>query len=175
MIRGLHFITARWGVQALLWSAWRAGISTYSGHSNWYGIPSSEHSGWCRWTTILLRQDLCYRKISTCSTRLWSDWDSGQEDSSTLSTICVEPPWGYSRWWATHQQAVWELNWLMIDWLMFYGYFCAHGRLMGRESWNNHFTHLIGYSHPTNWILFGTIQKGGSTSCFVCPQFYCAH
>ena len=34
----------------------------------------------------LLRQDLCYRKLSTCSIRSRPDWHSGQEDSSTPPT-----------------------------------------------------------------------------------------
>jgi len=35
------------------------------------------------------------------------------------------------------------------------------------EGWNNHFTHLVQYSHPTIWILIEAIQKG---DCFVRTQ-----
>ncbi|XP_041372658.1 uncharacterized protein LOC121385930 [Gigantopelta aegis] len=34
------------------------------------------------------------------------------------------------------------------------------------EGWNNRFTHLIGYSHPTIWILTEAIQK----DCFIRTQ-----
>ncbi|KAK2159755.1 hypothetical protein LSH36_147g09031 [Paralvinella palmiformis] len=35
------------------------------------------------------------------------------------------------------------------------------------EGWNNRFTHLIGYSHPTIWILIEAIQK---KDCFIRTQ-----
>jgi hypothetical protein len=43
----------------------------------------------------------------------------------------------------------------------FYHLTQATWRKIQCEGWNNRFTHLIGYSYPTIWILIEAIQKEG--------------
>jgi len=56
-----------------------------------------------------------------------------------------------------HQPAVWNVHQATLD---------CEPRINNQcESWNNCFTHLVGYHHPSEWTMIDALKKYDAVAC----------